>query len=304
MSIGYLDILDELLSAGCSSLSRPFRDCQARYVAARQQPDGGFPGRQGGSDLYYTDFALRILAQLASDADAARRAGQYIAQHAPHNLIACFNLLHAARLLRQCGIAVPLDAAAMRSCLARHRLPGGGFMRQRQNVSAYATFLAALCYEMLDEALPDAARAVAAIAQLRCADGGYGEAPGGSGQTNATAAALALLIMQNARDDREEAVQFLVRMQSEDGGIGAHPRAQASDLLSTFTGCLTLYSVNALDRLDLPRLARFLRRLAHPEGGFHAGLLDTETDIEYTYYGIGTLALLRAYVTEQERICG
>jgi geranylgeranyl transferase type-2 subunit beta len=34
----------------------------AAYIRGKQQPDGGFPGREGGSDLYYTGFALRSLA--------------------------------------------------------------------------------------------------------------------------------------------------------------------------------------------------------------------------------------------------
>ena len=36
------------------------------YLTAAQNPDGGFPGREGGSDLYYTGFALRSLAVLRS----------------------------------------------------------------------------------------------------------------------------------------------------------------------------------------------------------------------------------------------
>src|SRR5688572_511021 len=34
------------------------------FVLRFQRPDGGFAGREGGSDLYYTSFAVRALALL------------------------------------------------------------------------------------------------------------------------------------------------------------------------------------------------------------------------------------------------
>ena len=46
---------------------------QVAYVASRQRDDGGFPGRDGGSDIYYTDFALRILDLLDPDHPALAR---------------------------------------------------------------------------------------------------------------------------------------------------------------------------------------------------------------------------------------
>ena len=58
-------------------LSTAFVDAQVRFVAGCQQPDGGFRGRQGGSDPYYTDFALRTLALLAPGHRAFDRAAHW-----------------------------------------------------------------------------------------------------------------------------------------------------------------------------------------------------------------------------------
>ena len=71
MTSSYLDMLDELLRPGIAGLGQRFVDLQVDFVAGCQQPDGGFSGRQGQSDLYYTDFALRTLADARA---AAKRA--------------------------------------------------------------------------------------------------------------------------------------------------------------------------------------------------------------------------------------
>ena len=97
----YLDMLDALLRPGIAGLSRRFVESQVRFVAGCQQSDGGFGGRQGGSDAYYTDFALRTLAWLAPGHAALGAAAGYLARRPfpPHDVVECFNLLHAHRLL-------------------------------------------------------------------------------------------------------------------------------------------------------------------------------------------------------------
>ena len=75
-------MLDELLRPGIAGLSERFTAAQVRFVAGCQQPDGGFGGRQGSSDPYFTDFALRTLAWLAPGHAAFDRAAGYLA-HSP-----------------------------------------------------------------------------------------------------------------------------------------------------------------------------------------------------------------------------
>ena len=64
-STSYLPRLTARLAEGLARLEPPRRDRHARYLRAAQNPDGGFSGREGDSDLYYTGFALRGLAVLA-----------------------------------------------------------------------------------------------------------------------------------------------------------------------------------------------------------------------------------------------
>jgi geranylgeranyl transferase type-2 subunit beta len=84
---------------------------------------------------------------------------------------------------------------------------------------------------------------------------------------------------------------FLVGMASSEGGLRANGRAPLADLLSTFTAVWTLESLGDLSRLNGEQVRRYAVALELREGGFHAGLWDEGSDVEYTFYGIGILAL-------------
>ena len=58
----YLENLAVHMVAGLARLPDEFRGRHIGFLTARQNADGGFSGREGGSDLYYTGFALRGLA--------------------------------------------------------------------------------------------------------------------------------------------------------------------------------------------------------------------------------------------------
>src|SRR5688572_15748715 len=62
----YLTRLTARLLDGVERLPDDLRQRHAAYLLESQNPDGGFSGREGGSDLYYTGFALRSLAVLQS----------------------------------------------------------------------------------------------------------------------------------------------------------------------------------------------------------------------------------------------
>jgi len=68
-------------------------------------------------------------------------------------------------------------------------------------------------------------------------------------------------------------------------------------LLSTFTALVTLLDLGAMDRVDREAARRFVESLAMPSGGFRAGVWDDQADVEYTFYGLGSLALLAGAIT-------
>jgi geranylgeranyl transferase type-2 subunit beta len=297
----YLDILDETLHTGVQGLSEAFINAQLRLIVDCQQADGGFRGRQGGSDLYYSDFALRTLVLLTPQHTAIDRVREFLqTSHGRINNknaeIECFSLLNMHRMLHEAIATHEKDALL---ALLKSRLTNQS-TSPLNKWSAYRTFLAMLCFQMLGEEMPHGDAAILAIQSLAQADGGYAERAGASmSQTNATAAAVAFLAMQNAFPDEKIAPvkQYLAAMQASDGGLKAHAEVACGDLLSTFTGLVTLAAFDGLNTIDMLGIAEFLRKMASPHGGFLACHGDDAPDVEYTYYGVGVFALLRAMRT-------
>lgn len=300
MTLGYLDLVDGLLGVGAAAFSDRLRQAQVDYLAGLQQPDGGFPGRRGASDLYYTDFALRTLCALAPDHPALPGAASYVTRVAPaaQGVVHVFSALNACRLLSRLGLAPAVAGAALRQKVLGLAAPGGGFRRTLTGEpSAYATFIAALCHEILEEPLPGQAEAVGAVMSLRDDSGGFRALlRDGHAQTSATAAAVGFLALGDALSPqvRDAACRFLAGMQAPGGGLRAHAQAPSADLLSTFTGLVTLALTDGVAAVDLPAAGRFVRDLLEPGGGFRGSSADAEPDVEYTYYGLGCLAVLRA----------
>ncbi|MCL6504574.1 MAG: terpene cyclase/mutase family protein [Pirellulales bacterium] len=306
MSDSYLQNLTLLLAEGAARLDEPLRRRHTQFLLGCQAADGGFPGRDGPSDLYYTAFGLRGLAVLGQlDGLPARRAAGYLqsrlAGHVP--LVDVLSLIYAASLLElAAGIAVfegalPNWRAALAQELERFRRPDGGYAKSDQGEmsSLYHTFLVVLCYQLLEQPLAGASQLAAFVASRRRDDGGFVEfAPMRTSGTNPTAAGVALLRLLNACDEetRAAAGDFLAAMQTEEGGFRANGQIPLADLLSTFTALASLADLELLHLADLPAAAAYVRALEQPGGGFSAGTWDPGVDVEYTFYGLGSLALL------------
>ena len=67
------------LAEGLGAIPDFARERHVKFLTDAQQGDGGFAGREGLSDLYYTSFALRGLAIGGALHDAvAERAGDFL----------------------------------------------------------------------------------------------------------------------------------------------------------------------------------------------------------------------------------
>ncbi len=307
----YLQQLTARLGDALARQPADFRARHAAYLTRAQNADGGFSGREGGSDLYYTGFALRGLAVLdALTPPVCDRAAAFLRQSLtqPASVIDFFSLLYACLLLEVAGGPVVLaDAAAdwperVAATLETFRKPDGGYAKATDAAtsSTYHTFLVGLCYQLLGRELPRPDEVVRFVLSRRREDGGFVEiAPMRRGGTNPTAAAVGVLQMMRTallQDGTLAGVaDFLGEMPSLEGGLRANGRAPLADLLSTFTGCWTLEQLGALDRVDGAAALAFAQALEDAAGGFRGGLWDERSDVEYTFYGLGVVALLSPF---------
>lgn len=305
-TMSYLGNLTLRLAAGAMQLPDSVRRRQAAFLADAQNDDGGFIGREGPSDLYYTGFALRGLALLGELSEQlANRAAAFLEKRLADELssIDFLSLVYSAVLL-EAAIEVDVFAAAGRdrfetvtAALDRFRRDDGGYAKTERSghSSTYHTFLAVSCRQLIGATVERPERTIELIRSQRREDGGFVElnrlALAG---TNPTAAAVGVLRLLNATDDSicQGAAQFLIGMQNAEGGFRANSRIPVADLLSTFTSLVALADLGALERADLPAARRYAEALAQPSGGFSGGAWDDAADVEYTFYGLGVMALL------------
>jgi hypothetical protein len=269
------------------------RDLVAAFLRARLNPDGGFQGRAGASDLYYTVFGLDGLIALQEDPPGNATASYLEGFVADRSL----DLVHLACLARGWAALhrVP-DPAIVNDVLTRieiFRTPDGGYGAPgADHGSAYAAFLALGAYQDLGRTMPDSAGVLASLRGLRTADGSYDNVPGrSSGLTAATVAAVMVMRHLGAEPDRDAGMWLLDRCHAH-GGFFASPAAPVPDLLSTG---IALHALSALhvpiDGLREPCLD-FVDSLWTNRGGFFGTWADDDVDCEYTFYALLALGHL------------
>jgi geranylgeranyl transferase type-2 subunit beta len=304
--MSYLANLTLRLAAGAARLPKALRGCHAHFLLAAQRSDGGFSGRDGPSDLYYTGFALRSLALLGSLSEpVVRRAADFLRSRLDAKLpiVDFVSLIYSAVLLEAIADTDIFAEAgrdprqALAAAVAPLRRADGGYAKTAHNPhsSTYHTFLVTLSRQLLGDPPEDPAQMIALVHARRRDDGGFVElAPLRSSGTNPTAAAVALLRLLGTVDGpiRTGAIGFLARMQNAEGGLRANTQIPVADLLSTFTGLVALADLDGLSAIDATAARGYAKGLQQPEGGFRGGTWDTSADMEYTFYGLGVLALL------------
>lgn len=302
----YLLHLGRRLSTGLEKLSPERRARHSDFVLRQQNSDGGFSGREGGSDLYYTGFAVRTLAVLGRlDEGNSRQISGYLRSTARSQVtvIDLVSWLYCAVMVQAAaGIDVLAEFDAqwnvrLAELLESFRTRDGGYAKTHEGAagSTYHSFLVALCLELIGGEIPHPNRLVQFVFDRQRDDGGFVEIqPMKRGGTNPTAAAVALLKMLGAMDDeiRADVQAFLRDVLSGDGGFQANTRIPFADGLSTFTGLLTAQDLGLSEMIDPERVAAFIDGLELPDGGFRGATWDEVADVEYSFYALGTLGLL------------
>ncbi|MEM8866016.1 MAG: prenyltransferase/squalene oxidase repeat-containing protein [Planctomycetota bacterium] len=303
----YLVALTIRLAEGLGQLPVELRDRHAAPFLAAQQDDGGFAGRDGISDLYYTGFAVRALALLDRlDEPLATRVAAFLqtrlATHA--HVVDLFSLVFASQLVEMAtGVNAmanqPLDwrdrLAAMIESLRRD---DGGYAKSPEGAasSTYYSFLSVLTLQLIERPIDQPERLAEFILSQRRDDGGFVEIrPMRRSGVNPTAAAIGVLrVVDPTGVDpiADDVIDFLCEQQTDEGGLRANTQIPIADLLSTFTGLLTLADLDAAAEVDLPAVRQFVSSVEQPDGGFIAAAWDEVVDVEYSFYGLASLGLL------------
>lgn len=303
----YLVRLAERLANGLSRMEASRRERHRSFILSCQQSDGGFGGREGDSDLYYTSFGVRSLGMLGGmSTDEAQSVGRFLAGFDRKELgvIDLMNWLYTALAVQVFGGGDLLEdeepdwPERIADKLQRIRTTDGGYAKSEEGAagSTYHSFLVTLTYELLGITPPWPNRLIQFIYNRQRDDGGFVEiAPMKNSGTNPTAAAVGLMSIVGGLDKElcEDIRDFLKETWSAEGGFQANKRIAFADGLSTFTGLLTVQDLNIRNLVSETMIERFIStELEFPTGGFRGAAWDDQADVEYSFYGLGCLALL------------
>ena len=305
MSVPYLQELTLQLAIGASQLDASLRSRHAQWLLAQQREDGGFAGREGESDPYYTAFALRALWILdALDSDIGGRAAQFLKQRLTRkeSIIDLISLIFGSAIVELAvgEIVIPDNDIHWRKnvsdLLSTLRTADGGFAKTPEGRagSTFQTFLSILCYQLIEIPVPDTEGIETFLASQKQLEGGYLEIRAAKrAGVNPTAAAIGSLkaLGKLDPDEQQNTAAFLSEMQSDEGGFTANTRIPFADLLSSFTGLLTLADLDSITEVNTDAISRYALSMQSPEGGFVGFTLDQTADVEYSFYGLATLAL-------------
>jgi geranylgeranyl transferase type-2 subunit beta len=305
----YLFQLADRVSRGLRQLTPERLEAHREFLKTQMTETGGFRGREGDADLYYTGFAVRAFAVTGGLCDSVRdRVTGYLSTIDPSSLgvIDLLSWLYSALVVQASGgkDLLPSNAAEFASrraiSMEEQRTSDGGYAKASEGAlgSTYQSFMVSLTYELLGQKLPRRNALVQFLYDRQRDDGGFVEiAPMRRSGTNPTAAAVALLKQLDAMDDdiADDVLGFLTDVTSAEGGFQANTRIPFADGLSTFTGLLTAQDLGRRDVIPPDRILHFVTTsLEQPTGGFRGASWDQQADAEYTFYGLGILGLLFA----------
>jgi geranylgeranyl transferase type-2 subunit beta len=305
----YLFALADRVARGLRQIDTERLECHRQFFLSQQMQDGGFRGREGDSDLYYTGFAIRGLAVSGGLTETTRESvtcfllGQDPLQL---NVVDLLSWLYSALVVQASGGRDLLEAQSadfidqIATRMEALRTVDGGYAKSTEGTagSTYHSFLMVLTWQMLGRTVPRPNALIQFLYDRQRDDGGFVEiAPMRSSGTNPTAAAVALLHDLGGMDEDiiADVLGFLTDVASSEGGFQANTRIPFADGLSTFTALLTAQDLGRGDIISKDRIGQFvLGALEREEGGFMGASWDQQADAEYTFYGLGILGLLHA----------
>jgi hypothetical protein len=241
------------------------------YLSNSQTESGGFQDRAGKADLYYSLFGC-YLADALDYADLFPALGRYTDEEIRKNKLNGINLYCSAilssKLLGE-GLYGDFLKKKIRDNLSR----------KQNGQTAYNAFISLLaCYYQKD--YQSLFLIKKQLAGLQTKD------------SLPSPVIAALLVLQKSfRKPVNDIKQKLLSYYCEGGGFKATYSASIPDLLST---AVVLYALNYAGhdmRLIKPDCLGFVESL-YSDGGFSGNYIDTDPDIEYTFYGLLALGSL------------
>jgi len=273
-------------------------DAVRTFFAQHMDDDGGFCGRDGHSDLYYTVFGLEASMALKANVPYERVSNYLDGFETGSSL----DLVHLASLARcranladrRGELIDPAVREAMTERLLAFRADDGGYNTTcgAERGHVYGSFPALGLGQDLQVDCLDAEALVQSVRSLQMPDGGFSNESTMNVSATAASAAAVTIFHYLKRPIPELTLQWLLARAAPCGGFVPIPldlELAIPDLLSTATAihalCLAKVPMEALKATHLD----YLDALWSVRGGFQGHPGDEVLDCEYTYYGLLSL---------------
>lgn len=275
------------IQRGYEALSQDAKLMMSDFILTQRCKDGGFINKQGEQDLYYTTFGslLQYVFGINYNTGELKR---YLDSIDADNL----DLIHYAAYMRCRLLASVTDSkfpGVLTSLISQKNIRSEESFEVWPNNDKNAPYSRFIWLSLLEDT-NNSKQHTWLSEEYAIKGGGYSNVKGqDSASVNATAAALMVKGQNEGYDKTAQNVLYLLNSQLPSGGFKASPQTHMPDLLSTATALFTLLCYDVQPRYSAQEFVE-----AHwlDNGGFGATILDSNSDVEYLFYGLLALGTL------------
>jgi prenyltransferase beta subunit len=241
------------------------------FVIKQQTTEGGFADKGGTCDIYYSLFGYYI-AEAMEINEVMPLFREYI-----KNIVQTNNL---KGVYLTCAIIIYSKLCGYETLpRALQRKVSGSTLKRENQSELYNDFINLLAYYYSEDY-----SAIYSVKRKMKTGKPYAEFP-------CSVTAANLIIRDIFGNTTEELISRLKSFYREEGSFSAVKLAPVGDLLSTGVALYALKFVNSDFRIIKPFCFNYIDSL-YSDGGFCATTLDTDPDLEYTFYGLLALGAL------------
>ena len=283
----------DTLCKGRDNMSREAQERIKEYIRSQMEECAFFVDKRRRKDVYYSVFGLMLsyVFGVRIDCSAARTQ---LELNKPNE----HDLVHYAAYIRSKMILILLERNKAGIVLSRlfsveeKTLPAFTGFPHNDPHSPYSVFILLSLLEDMGHKIKNKNELLRSLDLYRISGGGYSNneratVPNALSATNATAAALCIRGQLEGYNMNED-VEYLRGLQDESGGFFATDQSPVPDILSTATA---LFVLSCYKKAPLVEPDAFIEAHWLDSGGFAPTLLENESDIEYTFYGILALGI-------------
>ncbi len=276
--------LFKTLQMGKKKLSEEALHRMADFVNSQRTDVDSFMNKSGREDIYYTLFGWMLSYVLGVRLDT-RKMTAYLARQDMGQM----DLIHYAACMRCRMMLTLMEGGISRLLFTRissvEVKPLSEFNGVPHNdpQSPYSQYIWLSLLEDTGNSVKNKEAVLDSLSEYHVPGGGYANVPDSErATTNATVAALAVRgALVNYR--KNEDILYLQGLQEKTGGFSAAIGSPLPDLLSTAT---SLFMLKCYEVKPAFSPSHFIEAHWLDTGGFSATLLEENSDVEYTFYGL------------------